>query len=922
MKRESRALIDVRVVAPASIIASGVDVGLYCATLVFGEISVLPSLSSSLRLTLNVLAAVLLATSIWLVALIATTRASRSSNSVAGWVEGVYAATSLRLGSRWVAGLVGAGLLLAVQPAIEGTVHPWLWLAAATAWVGFVSAAVAGPPRHSPGAPVLQPVDAEGDVERPDWWSRLRGSPDGPVARPLRSFAGAGTAMPATEIPVEGLLVAFGGTEIPPQVVETYGRISDRMRDGVSRVSVVDMPRGGGLIHLVSALTYDTVSSGHRRVLVLCPTSASVGDVHRTIVARLATDVFWSNTSSIRRTGGASGLMLGEVTGFEDLPHVLVATPADLDVLLRQAATTIWKDWLRTLGLVVVLDAHDCVGALGSHVSVMFRRFSASCHRLRIDPHFILECPGGPDRRTFLRNLLGLPIEPDAMIHVANLNERTVEVTDWPVEDSDPDVLTIAIDIVAKAAKQGAAACLVVEGGDVSDADIESARQRLGGELEGDPSSKWDVAQGPDRLSHPIGAYDLAVVVGFASSWARLRHRYGMLGSHRGKPGEPARLVLIPSDPVSWAFVGQGVGEGDDARLNFPPDNQGVVALHLRAAIGSDLWLRSELHRLGARDAVARTLDQWASEGRTTAVGAVDTLVHPAEGSGYYFRPRLDLGSTDEANVTVLADGSSPLLTLDETRARYLAFRGFQILVDGDRFDVSDVIDDGGRISEMRVKPSVSSWSATHALFAATLSTRDGPLGDRTTRGRLWLDRRSIQAEERVLGHITRPQLRMARAPSRTEFGRPRAGLSFQVAALSFAVGPASEVVPVAALHAAGHALRTTGHLFIEYHDDELGVVALEACPWMDGSPALVLYDRARGGLGVTEFFDSQLDIILNRAVAVVESCDCDAGCWRCIDNPRCSLGMSVGDLDKRGALVFLAAAAGGKPWPNEAAPA
>lgn len=71
------------------------------------------------------------------------------------------------------------------------------------------------------------------------------------------------------------------------------------------------------------------------------------------------------------------------------------------------------------------------------------------------------------------------------------------------------------------------------------------------------------------------------------------------------------------------------------------------------------------------------------------------------------------------------------------------------------------------------------------------------------------------------------------------------------------------------------------------------------------GDTAIVLYDTASGGIGLTEAAYRRMDDLIDHAIDRVQSCECerDAGCIRCVAHPH-----QESDASKSAAIALLQA--------------
>jgi len=105
------------------------------------------------------------------------------------------------------------------------------------------------------------------------------------------------------------------------------------------------------------------------------------------------------------------------------------------------------------------------------------------------------------------------------------------------------------------------------------------------------------------------------------------------------------------------------------------------------------------------------------------------------------------------------------------------------------------------------------------------------------------------------------------------------------------------------ALHAAEHAAIGVLPLFAICDRWDVGGVST---PFQSdlGQAAIVIYDGYEGGAGVAELGFAAAGRHLATTLAVIEACDCTAGCPSCVQSPKCGNGNDP--LDKAAAIALL----------------
>jgi DEAD/DEAH box helicase domain-containing protein len=114
-----------------------------------------------------------------------------------------------------------------------------------------------------------------------------------------------------------------------------------------------------------------------------------------------------------------------------------------------------------------------------------------------------------------------------------------------------------------------------------------------------------------------------------------------------------------------------------------------------------------------------------------------------------------------------------------------------------------------------------------------------------------------------------------------------------------------------AAWRGAGGLLRKVAPLYLRCQPQDLGL-STEVRSTHFLRPAIVLYDRVQGGVGLSEvLFESYRDV-LRAALEVVAKCECQHGCPACV-GPKAECG-ELGKVATRKLLEHLVAGTGAQP--------
>jgi DEAD/DEAH box helicase domain-containing protein len=107
----------------------------------------------------------------------------------------------------------------------------------------------------------------------------------------------------------------------------------------------------------------------------------------------------------------------------------------------------------------------------------------------------------------------------------------------------------------------------------------------------------------------------------------------------------------------------------------------------------------------------------------------------------------------------------------------------------------------------------------------------------------------------------------------------------------------------LSALHAAEHALIHAMPLLAMCDRTDAGGASMLA-DRLRAAPLVLVYDAYEGGSGIVDAAYEHLDELVAIAADMLESCDCELGCPRCVFDRDC--GSANADLDRRGALAIM----------------
>ena len=168
-----------------------------------------------------------------------------------------------------------------------------------------------------------------------------------------------------------------------------------------------------------------------------------------------------------------------------------------------------------------------------------------------------------------------------------------------------------------------------------------------------------------------------------------------------------------------------------------------------------------------------------------------------------------------------------------------------------------------------------------------------------------------VRVTQHVTGFVRRHH--RSRAVLSTEALAAPQALPLETVALWIAVDPAlvddlarAALDPAGSLHAAEHALIALLPIFVLGDRRDVGGVSIFPEHNQTRRATIFVYDGYPGGIGYAEEAYRQFVALATATREVVAACPCEAGCYACVQSPKC--GNQNRPLDKAGAVRLLAA--------------
>ncbi len=579
-----------------------------------------------------------------------------------------------------------------------------------------------------------------------------------------------------------------------------------------------------------------------------------------------------------------------------------------------------WATFLRRLQYVVIDELHVFRGIFGTHVAHVLRRLRRVCARYGSSPTFIFTSATVGEPAALASALCGLPVHA-VTDDGSPRGERLFALWNPPLLDADtgargsPNVE--AAVLTAALLEDGARTVTFCRSRKATEVVAGSVRRKLDADLASrvrsyrggylpierreietelfDGQLAGVVATTALELGIDVGGLDACVIDGFPGTVASLRQQAG----RAGRTAQRSLAVLVAgSDQLDqWLMAHPRevfTRPPEPAVVNL--SNPFVLLPHLACAayeaplsLDDERWWGEDLGEgvrqlvLGDRLVLRNRRAVWSGRGA------------PAPGIG------LRTGSSEEYRIA--EDDGRLVGTVDGARAFEAVHPGAIYLHQGQSFRVVSLdLDDRAAIVEPIDDDEYTQVrSETNVQILSTEATR--------TIGRVKLHLGAVQVTSHVVGYERRD------ARTHTSLGREPLDLPptrLVTRAFWYTVGAdvlaaarlSPEQVP-GTLHAVEHAGIGILPLFTICDRWDVGGVSTAYLADTD-APTIVIYDGYPGGAGIAELGYGAGRRHLEATLAVVERCQCRAGCPSCVQSPKCGNGNEP--LDKAGAVALLRA--------------
>lgn len=680
----------------------------------------------------------------------------------------------------------------------------------------------------------------------------------------------------------------------------------DLVMGGSDVLVVTGTNSGKSLCYLLPTMQF-SLTEPACRALFLFPTKALAQDQLGKIQAMIG-------DSSIRAATYDGDTPKSQRGSVRKLAHIILSNPDMLHLGILPGHES-WTTFLKSLRLIVLDEVHMYRGVFGSHVAGIVRRLLRLCEWHHNRPQIVACTATIGNPKEHFRKLTGrdpVLLDEDG----SPQGERTLLFWNPPEVGLNQRLSSniVSSEVMATLAEHGlqtlafsrsrVSAELVMrytkrrieKAGMVSPTVVDSYRAGY------TPAARRQIetalfsgklralsATNAMELGVDVGALDAVVLNGYPGTIAGFWQQAGRAG--RGTKNSLA-IFVAHDDPLEQFLLREPklVLEGQTENASTNPENAQILGQQLRCAAYERPLSPTELADFGPTAlTLAESLDR--SGELTFRAGRFFYPAHESPASGVNIR------GSGGPSITILVDGSE-LGTMDRRRAMQSAHEGAVYLHRGASY-LSEELDLDGRTAKMTatdvpyytqpilqslIVPNVAIESVRVGAGSATLSAiavTDVVMGYR---------RKSLDGDTVMSTYeLDLPPEQYDTIGVRLDFDAPDS----DDAMLSMAC----------AVHTLEHALISVAPLLVGCDRSDLGSAWYAAFP-DTLAPALFVFDRTPGGIGLSDALFGRIGEWLGTAQRLVKGCKCDIGCPGCILSSGCECNNE--NLDKARVLELL----------------
>lgn len=582
----------------------------------------------------------------------------------------------------------------------------------------------------------------------------------------------------------------------------------------------------------------------------------------------------------------------------------------------------IWGKFLRSLRVIVLDEMHVYRGVFGSHTANVLRRLLRVCEWHGARPQ-IIACSAtiGNPRELFskLTSRDATVVDRDASPKA----ERTFVFFNPPhqteTERFSPNVVTsqilvtlaesgvrslafcrarVTVELVLQQARRYAARTGTVpaeaidsyRGGYTAKERRQVEKALFKGEL------LALVATNALELGVDVGGLDAVILNGYPGSIAGFRQQAG----RAGRGSRAGLAVFVPQDePLEQFLVREPhrLLESEPETVAINPQNTHILQQHLECAAHERPLSPMELDRFGPT--ALETAEEMDRSGVLRFNAGL--FFYPRHDSP---APRANIRGMGSSEVRLLLNGEE-LGTMERRRALQYAHEGAVYLHRGATFLVLQLdLDKGVAHLEPLLKADYYTQPIVQASIEPLASIDVGSWGSQTC------SLVAVSVTDLVLAY-KKKSLDGSRILDMVDLNLPPQSFETLAVRLDIVSHPHEEVSrAIGGIHGTEHALMAMAPMLAGCDRDDLGSAWMPVCP-DTLRPGIYAFDRAPGGVGLSEALFANRGAWASAARQLLTSCTCMEGCPSCLLSSRCE---SANESLHKGEAISILTELSGSP--------
>ncbi|TYR73138.1 DEAD/DEAH box helicase [Rossellomorea vietnamensis] len=385
-----------------------------------------------------------------------------------------------------------------------------------------------------------------------------------------------------------------------------------------------------------------------------------------------------------------------------------------------------------------------------------------------------------------------------------------------------------------------------------------------------------------------IGDLDICIMVGYAGSKASFLQQAGRVG----RKGPGLVIQIFQEDPLEQYYASNPVEfmERQAEHVAIDVSNPNIVAEHLQYAAHELNGKISGVHqyfKVSAARKSAGFLDNMAEIKKGTwELTTKELLYNPLVSGGKVYSILTQKGNTKD----VILEG------VDERTVLRDYHYGAVFLYNQHTYRVLRI---SQRTSEIVVVPIKAEYT-TRSQVKDSIYIEKELERSRITES-LEFGKGTLEVTRRLWGYKKVPLYGGSISDLITEINMYPVKYTTEGLWLQFADNQVTD----AALHVVEHALTSAIPSVVKCSNSDFALLSSSNLNEFGNVPTIVLYETGGGGAGIMDTVSERLHHILNKALSILKSCECDEGCPNCTHLSRCERNNE--SLDKQGGVELIA---------------